>query len=173
MANRRFHLQYMLYLPYWVNGAACGSDVLDQLRKLWATAQAVRLPERGLATYRQWAELGAQVRKGERCSPVVFWKISDKETQDGDEDGVEDNRQSRVFARDYSVFNAAQVDGYPAPALLVLPEAERIDHAETFFAATGIEVRHGDARAHYRPARTGCRCRPPRRSRMRWPTMPP
>jgi antirestriction protein ArdC len=95
--------------------------------------------------------LGAQVRKGERCSPVVFWKISDKEAQDGDEDGVEDDRRSRVFARGYSVFNAAQVDGYAAPALPVLPEVERIDHAEAFFAATGIEVRHGGARAYYRP----------------------
>ncbi len=53
---------------------------------LWATAQAEGYPSAIWATYRQWAELGAQVRRGERSSPVVFWKISDKDEQeDGDE----------------------------------------------------------------------------------------
>ncbi len=94
---------------------------------LWATAQAEGYPSAVWATYRQWAELGAQVRKGERSSPVVFWKINDKDEQDGAEDGAEDDRRSRVFARGYSVFNAAQVDGYAAPALPVLPDAERIE----------------------------------------------
>ena len=61
-------------------------------------------------------------------------------------------RRSRVFARGYSVFNAAQVDGYAAPALPVLPEAERIDHAEAFFAAIGADIRHGGARACYVPS---------------------
>lgn len=83
---------------------------------LWATAQAESYPSAVWATYRQWAELGAQVRKGETSSPVVFWKISDKEEQDDADDGAEDGRRSRVFARSYAVFNAAQVDGYAAPA---------------------------------------------------------
>ncbi len=111
------------------------------------------LPERGLghlpAMGRAWR---AGPRKGEKSSPVVFWKISDKEEQDGAEDGSEDGRRFRVFARGYAVFNAAQVDGYAAAALPVLPEAERIGHAEAFFAATGIDVRHGGNRAYYRPS---------------------
>ncbi len=85
----------------------------------------------------------------------MFWKINDKEEQDDAEDGAEDGRRSRVFARGYAVFNAAQVDGYAAPALPVLPEAERIGHAEAFFAATGIEVRHSGNRAYYRPSEDG------------------
>ena len=56
-----------------------------------------------------------------------------------------------MFARGYSVFNAAQVDLYAAPALPVLPEAERIGHAEAFFAAIGADIRHGGARACYVP----------------------
>jgi len=56
-----------------------------------------------------------------------------------------------VFARGYSVFNAAQVDGYEAPALPVLPEPERIGHAEAFFAALGADIRHGGNRASYLP----------------------
>ena len=131
---------------------------------LWATAQAEGYPSAIWATYRQWAELGAQVRKGEQSSPVVFWKVnSPDEGEDGGtggggdgggaagEDG-EDGRRSRVFARGYSVFNAAQVDGYAAPALPALPEPERIGHAEAFFAALGADIRHGGSRACYVPS---------------------
>ncbi len=99
---------------------------------LWATAQAEGYPSAVWANYRQWAELGAQVRKGEQSSPVVFWKVNrpdeseDDGTGSGDggaagEDGA-DGRRPRVFARGYSVFNTAQVDGYQAPALPALPE---------------------------------------------------
>ena len=116
---------------------------------LWATAQAEGYRSAVWATYRQWAELGAQVRKGERASPVVFWKISEEE-EDTDQ-GAEDGRRSRVLARGYSVFNAAQVDGYAAPALPVLSAVERIDHAEAFFAAIGADIRHGGRRACYVP----------------------
>ena len=66
------------------------------------------------------------------------------------EDGT-DGRRPRVFARGYSVFNAAQVDGYEVPALPALPEPERIGHAEAFFAALGADIRHGGNRACYVP----------------------
>ncbi len=129
---------------------------------LWATAQAEGYPSAAWATYRQWQELEAQVRKGELSSPVVFWKINGPdEGEDGGTGGRnggsaagesgEEGRQSRVFARGYSVFNAAQVDGYAAPALLVLPEPERIGHAEAFFAGLGADIRHGGNRACYVP----------------------
>ena len=130
---------------------------------LWATAQAEGYPSAVWATYRQWAELGAQVRKGEQSSPVVFWKINGPdEGEDGGtggggdggaagEDGA-DGCRPRVFARGYSVFNAAQVDGYAAPALPMLPEPERIGHAEAFFAALGADIRHGGNRACYVPS---------------------
>ena len=130
---------------------------------LWATAQAEGYPSAVWATYRQWAELGAQVRKGEQSSPVVFWKINgpdegeDGGTGGGDgggaagEDGA-DGRRPRMFARGYSVFNVAQVDGYAAPALPALPEPERIGHAEAFFAALGADIRHGGNRACYVPS---------------------
>ena len=119
---------------------------------LWAAGQAEGYPGAAWATYRQWAELGAQVRKGERASPVVFWKISGQEEQEDAEDGTEDNRRPRMFARGYSVFNAVQVDGWEAPALPVLPESERIGHAEAFFAALGANIRHGGNRACYMPS---------------------
>src|ERR1700688_2459261 len=53
---------------------------------LWAAAQS-KGHERGeWATYAQWAEHGAQVRKGEKATVVVFWKFANSaaETDDGD-----------------------------------------------------------------------------------------
>ena len=119
---------------------------------IWAAAKAEAYPSATWATYRQWAELGAQVRKGDRASPVVFWKVSGKDEQDDADEAIPDGQRSRVFARGYSVFNAAQVDGYADPVLPIPPKVERISQAEAFFAAVGADVRHGRTHACYRPS---------------------
>jgi len=48
---------------------------------LWATAAALQYRTGIWATYAQWTELGAQVRKGEKASLVVFWKFRDQDTE--------------------------------------------------------------------------------------------
>ncbi len=77
---------------------------------LWAAAQAKGYERGEWATYQQWQDKGAQVRKGEKSTLVVFWKFANdsSESQEG-----ETSHSSRLlFTRGYSVFNAAQVDGY-------------------------------------------------------------
>lgn len=123
---------------------------------LWATAQVLGYSSPQWATYKQWQEKGAQVRKGEKSSLVVFWKVSDfgndEETQpDQAEDESSPSGRRAILARGYSVFNADQVDGYTAPALPALPVIARIEHAERFFAHIGVEVKHGGGRAYYQP----------------------
>src|SRR5258706_14500711 len=78
---------------------------------LWAAAQAKGYERGEWATYQQWQEKGAQVRKGEKATLVVFWKFANNaaEAQDGDETPKGGSRL--LFTRGYSVFNAAQVDG--------------------------------------------------------------
>ncbi|TWB15545.1 antirestriction protein ArdC [Nitrospirillum amazonense] len=121
---------------------------------LWVAAEATGYAAPIWGTYKQWQEKGAQVRKGEKSSTVVFWKVSDTGTDDAGEQGDDDGQaHARVFARAYSVFNAAQVDGWQAPAIPVLPQAERIDHAERFFSALGATIKEGGARACYIPSR--------------------
>jgi len=53
---------------------------------LWAAAQAKGYERGGWGTYQQWHERGAQVRKGEKATLVVFWKFANSaaETNDGD-----------------------------------------------------------------------------------------
>src|SRR5271154_3022276 len=41
---------------------------------LWATAEEKGYTSGTWGTYRQWAEIGAQVKKGERAAFIVFYK---------------------------------------------------------------------------------------------------
>jgi antirestriction protein ArdC len=45
---------------------------------LWCIAQEKGCASPFWATYRQWNENGAQVRKGEKAAIVVFWKFFDR-----------------------------------------------------------------------------------------------
>ena len=98
-----------------------------------------------------WNAKGAQVRKGEKASPIVFYKeITVANAAEADAGDCE--TEQRRLARGYWVFAAEQVDGYrPATALPPNPIA-RVAAAEAFFAATGAKVIVGGAQACYRPS---------------------
>jgi antirestriction protein ArdC len=116
---------------------------------LWVAAECLGYSAPVWATYRQWSELGCQVRKGEKSSLVVFYKEyeTDPNPDDSDDDG------KRRVARASSVFNAAQVDGYTRPdAPQPLGPIERLLAVDRFIAATGARVEHGGDRAYYRPS---------------------
>ena len=104
---------------------------------LWATAETYGYDTPVWATYKRWLERGAQVRKGEKATMVVFWKSVEKahKTEAGDKE-----TGRRLIARGYFVFNASQVDG---PS-----------------GTTG--KRSSPPRSRRRPPSTTCRhCRPP------------
>lgn len=116
---------------------------------LWVSAECLGYSAPIWATYKQWSELGAQVRKGEKSSLVVFYKQYDA---DPNPDDADDNGKRRV-ARASSVFNAAQVDGYTPPdSPQPLGPVERLDMVDRFVAATGARIEHGGERAFYRPS---------------------
>lgn len=121
---------------------------------LWATTAKYGYTSTEWATYRQWSEAGAQVRRGQKSSVVVFWKFYDgKENDEYDEDEPEQRDTIRCFARAYHVFNANQVDGYQTnlQAAPELNEEQRIQTAEAFFAALPGEVEFGGNVAAYSP----------------------
>ena len=111
------------------------------------------------ATYRQWKEVGAQVRNNERGTLIVFWKrLADDGPQAQPESDVmePDNEASprpRIVARGYTVFNASQVDGYVAFEPAPLPEVARIDRAEQFYRHLEIDTRFGGNQAYYVPSK--------------------
>jgi antirestriction protein ArdC len=100
------------------------------------------------ATYKQWQSVGAQVRKGERGSyGVHYGTVGGTVTDDDGNELV--STAKRLVPHVFVVFNADQVDGWQAPARRAIDTPERIDHAETFFASLGADVRHGGSRAYY------------------------
>lgn len=122
---------------------------------LWAAGEARQFSSGRWATYRQWSEAGAQVRKGEQATTIFFWKPTQ-----GPGDGLDDGRDRderdrsspRFLARVYHVFNATQVQGYDPAAAPTLPESERITEAEDRLGLIPAVIRHGGDDACYVPS---------------------
>jgi antirestriction protein ArdC len=100
------------------------------------------------ATYKQWQEQGAQVRKGEKGSHIVFWKTFET---DAEADAQEEtDSKTRIMARWSVVFNADQVDGFTFPeSEAATGTAERIASVEDFITATQAAVKDGQGSAFY------------------------
>jgi antirestriction protein ArdC len=119
---------------------------------LWAAAEAKGYESGEWGTYKQWQEHRAQVRKGEKSTTVVFWKFANnaQEDQNGEDEHLSTGSRL-LFTRGYSVFNAAQVDGYTPKPEPEIPMLERIQLADACFQSIGADVRHGGNRAYYSP----------------------
>jgi antirestriction protein ArdC len=100
-------------------------------------------------SYRQASARGWQVRKGERATPVYFYKPI--EIEDRTSDGGETRRIP--ILRTFSVFHASQIDGIPelAPAAATKTVPERVEDVEIIVEAIGVPVRIGGGRAFYSP----------------------
>lgn len=113
---------------------------------LWAEASLRSFSSGHWATYRQWQALGAQVPKGAKGSPIVFFKsVSPEETNDGEEP----DEKPRLVARTSWVFNAEQVDGWTPPKLPKHNEVAVRAHVDAFLAATRADIRCGGDLAFY------------------------
>lgn len=105
------------------------------------------------ATYRQAAERGWQVRKGERATTAYFYKRV--EVRDGtDAMGGEDAARRIPLLRSFALFHVSQVEGVPdyvpptvAEAPWRAPEATGI-----IVANSGAVIRIGGDQAFYSPA---------------------
>lgn len=115
-------------------------------------------------TYKQASAAGAQVRKGEKGTPVQYWKFSEEQNKlddngkpvlDGQGKPVKETvmlERPRVFFA--TVFNGEQIDGMPP-----LEQKEKtqtwdaVERAEHILKASGANIRHGEHdRAFYRPS---------------------
>nr|BCU00973.1 hypothetical protein [uncultured bacterium] len=113
-------------------------------------------------TYKQAAAAGAQVRKGEKGTPVQYWKFSEEQDKvddngrpvlDGQGKTVKETvmlERPRVFFA--TVFNGEQIDGLP-PIQRKEQAWDAVERAEHILQASGANIRHGENnRAFYRPA---------------------
>lgn len=114
----------------------------------WVSQMVNNYSSQRWATYRQWAQLGGQVIKGAKGTPIIFYKQVDKTTDDG----------SYLLARSSHVFNLDQVEGIDLtkePAAPELTPAQRIARIEDWVEAIRFDaiINHSDeGRAYYRPS---------------------
>jgi len=117
---------------------------------LWMAATANSYAAPIWMTYKQARQLGGYVRKGESGELIVY---ADKLVRNEENDKGEEVEQVIPFLKGYTVFNVEQIDKLPAHYYQlgepVLDPVQRIDYAESFFATTGAEVRHGGNQAYY------------------------
>lgn len=117
---------------------------------LWGSAVAQGFSAPIWMTYRQAAELGAHVRKGEKGSTVVYANAITRTETDA---AGEESEREIPFMKGYTVFNVEQIKGLPAH-YYTKPEPrsdgpQRIERAESYFTALNADIRHGGGRAYY------------------------
>ncbi|WP_224984487.1 ArdC family protein [Geomonas agri] len=106
-------------------------------------------------TFKQCQHKGGHVRKGEKSTPVVFWKWVDRKNADV-VDHEETNCKGKVpLLRYYNVFNLDQVEGITAPPS---PESTSnnftpIERADQIIEGMPLppDIRHGGNKACYSP----------------------
>ena len=143
----------------WRKSKANGASLLPHNPVTGARYRGINIPilwakqsDRGYGgnawvTYKQAKGKGAQVRKGEKATEIVFTKklkVKDRET--------EDEKQISML-RSYYVFNLEQIDGLTIEEVPELPDDKTRHHkAECFIAATGATIRHGGNEACFIPS---------------------
>ncbi len=144
---RAAHSDGRIVLPRRHNGVAYrGVNILA----LWMAAVDKGYRSPIWMTFKQAADLGGAVRKGEKASLTVY--ADTIKLVEADDNGEEFEREIH-YLKNYYVFNVEQIHGLPEaysakpePRLDALP---RNACAEAFFAATRANVRHGGDRAYY------------------------
>lgn len=119
---------------------------------LWVDAMSKRYISGYWASYKQWQTLGAQVRKGERGSIIVFYKPLDQ-LELGAQNaapGEELVESFRFVARATHVFNWEQVDGWQPPISTPKSPVTINEEIAAFIAAIGADVRHGSRAVYHR-----------------------
>lgn len=144
------HTQGRIARPLRHNGEPySGINVL----LLWGNAMDKGFAADTWMTYKQATSMGAQVRKGERGSLVVY---ADRLTKIESDHRGEEVAREIAFMKAYTVFNVEQIDSLPdrystentGPS----DPLQLIEASEHFFESTEAAFRHGGNRAFYSPS---------------------
>ena len=117
---------------------------------LWVTALKCGFAHSLWATYKQWQQIGGQVRQGEKGTQIIFYQpleVTDRNSEEGDTKLI-------PLVRHCTVFNIAQVEGVelpvPAPNSPLFEPSLEID---AVIAAIGIAIKHiSGSGAYYLPS---------------------
>lgn len=141
--------------PRWTGGNATGLPINVKTGEpyhginvllLWSEMAEKTYSSSQWLTYKQSAEMGGQVRKGEKSVMCVYYQTVQKKDDQPDEEG-----ESYFLAKPFWLFNVAQVDGLPAD--LCAPVAEQAfnasQEAEQVLIKTHAQIHYGFDSAYY------------------------
>ncbi len=150
----------------WSSDPNCGSAINVVNKKgyrginpllLELTSLSSGYTSRFWGSYKQWTELGGQVRKGEHGTTVVFNRPLEVDDPKNKDATGKPKKKKIWLLRYYTVFNLTQVDGEkldhlrpakpdPNVAIALLPNWEPADR---LIKATGAKIEYGGNRACY------------------------
>ena len=98
-------------------------------------------------TFNQAKTLGGAVKRGQRGTPIVFWKITDEKDRAG-------KITKGFLLRYFTVFNVAQTEGIEVPETVERPAFDAIEECEKVIASyvDPPRIEHGGGRACYAPS---------------------
>lgn len=115
---------------------------------LWTHQQSRSFSSNQWATFKQWRNMDATVRKGEKASRIIFYKTLIKE-----EDNKPGNDTVKIpMLKVYNVFNADQVENYshePESKSRPIDKVEHIQIVDQFCQDTGAKIDHNGNQAYY------------------------
>ena len=117
---------------------------------LWAAGLQHAYTSPYWLTYKQAADKGGQVRKGEHGTFCVFykpWESTETNTETGETETVKG-----AVLKSFTVFNLDQVDGIEAQAREPRAPFQAIEDAERILQASPARIIEGGAQAFYQPA---------------------
>ncbi|MPY24461.1 ArdC family protein [Shewanella sp. YLB-07] len=117
---------------------------------LWCAASASGFASSSWLTFKQALALGGCVRKGEKGTRIIFYKMLEKENQQGEKENI-------PMLKSFTVFNVEQIDGLniePVPVndIEVVSGFEALEHVEQFFIDTGANITEQGESAFFRPS---------------------
>ena len=142
------------WIKPWTTFASGGEDQNIISKKPYNGINRVILGMSGFssskwASFKQWQQLGATVRKGEKGTMIVFYSPIKKESINPTNGQLESSAYHCL--KSYFVFNADQVDGIEIekPATVEKPFID-IPALEKRVIDTGAVINHGSSSAFYR-----------------------
>ena len=115
---------------------------------LWFAAFEAGFTSNQFLTYKQAQSLGAQVRKGEKGTNIIYYTNWKKENAEGEKENI-------PMIKSFTVFNIEQIEGLNIPEVAAIEEGsifESLDHVEIFLKNTGAKITEQGASAFYRPS---------------------
>lgn len=116
---------------------------------LWAEIADKGYASSQWLTYNQAADIGAQVRKGEKSVLCCYYKTVEKK---GDHEDAEGDKY--FMAKPFWLFNVAQIDNLPANMITTAPvnAFNPVKEAEQILTNSNAQINYGFDSAYYSPS---------------------